>query len=118
MEQPKSRYSGELAGVRVFRSARTPFFQMLAVRVVKPEVIEDPTTSSLSLRAMAILFAIPLIGTRAFILPVSLVQRKALMVALSDSEEKPTTWPRLLISLAAFPNALLSFPPSDLRSMG
>jgi hypothetical protein len=44
IEQPKIRYSEELAGIRVFRSTGTPCFQMVAVRVEKVELIEDPTT--------------------------------------------------------------------------
>jgi hypothetical protein len=76
------------------RPERKELFTTEGMIPVNVESIEDPTTSSLSLSPMAILFAIPAIGTRAFILPVSLVQRKA----LSDSEEKPTTWPRLLAS--------------------
>jgi hypothetical protein len=47
IEQPKIRYSEELAGIRVFRSVGTPCLQMVAVRVVNVELIEDPTTTSL-----------------------------------------------------------------------
>src|SRR5271156_3342862 len=87
IEQPKRRDSEEPAGTKVFRSVATPCFQIVAVRAEKSAVIEDPTTSSLSFRAMAMLLATPGSGFRSCILPFSLFQRKAWMVALSDSEE-------------------------------